>query len=124
MRFTLEDAGGANLVRGWEAGALRVNEEWVRGCVMVAATVMQPLPIASASELIRSNLEPALAQDPEVLLVGTGARQVFLGPEVLRACSEAGVGLETMDTLAAARTYNVLVGEGRRVVAVLLPPDA
>ena len=124
MRFTLDDAGGANLVRGWEAGALRINDEWVRGCVMVAASLVQPLSIDSAAEIHASDLEAALAQSPEVLLIGTGARQTFLDGDIVRACSAAGVGVEMMDTLAAARTYNLLVGEGRRVVAVLLPPDA
>lgn len=124
MRFTLDDAGGANLVRGWEAGALRINDEWVRGCVMVGATLVQPLSINSAAAIDASDLQPALAQAPEVLLIGTGARQVFLDTSIVRACSAVGVGVEMMDTLAAARTYNLLVGEGRRVVAVLLPPDA
>lgn len=124
MRFTLDDAGGANLVRGWDDGALRINDEWIRGCVMVAAARVQALPITSASEISPSDLALALAEDPEVLLIGTGARQVFLDSAVLRACGAAGVGVEMMDTLAAARTYNLLVGEGRRVVAVFLPPDA
>lgn len=124
MRFTLDDAGGANLVRGWEAGALRINDDWVRGCVMVGATLLQPLSVSSATEIAISDLEAALAQAPEVLLIGTGARQIFLDASIVGACSTAGVGVEMMDTLAAARTYNLLVGEGRRVVAVLLPPDA
>lgn len=124
MRFTLDDAGGANLVRGWEAGALRINDEWVRGCVLVTATLVQPLPIGSAADITVADAEAALAHAPEVLLVGTGARQTFLDDAIVRACSAAGVGIEMMDTVAAARTYNLLVGEGRRVVAVLLPPDA
>lgn len=124
MRFTLDDAGGANLVRGWENGALRINDEWVRGCVMVAATLVQPMSVGSAAEITATDLEAALVHEPEVLLIGTGARQEFLDPSIVVSCSAAGVGVEMMDTLAAARTYNLLVGEGRRVVAVLLPPNA
>lgn len=124
MRFTLDDAGGANLVRGWESGALHINDEWVRGCVMVGAALVQRLSATSANEIDSSILDAALAHSPEVLLVGTGARQVFLDPGVMRSCGTAGVGVEMMDTLAAARTYNLLVGEGRHVIAILLPPDA
>ena len=58
---------------------------------------------------------------PEVLLVGTGARQKLLAPTVLRPLLAQGVGIEVMDTQAAARTYNILMAEGRRVVAALLP---
>lgn len=64
---------------------------------------------------------PAAAGSADVLLVGTGARQEFLRPDVLRPLLRAGVGVEVMDTQAAARTYNILMAEGRRVVVVLLP---
>ena len=59
---------------------------------------------------------------PEVLLVGTGARQKMLPPAALRPLLAIGVGIEVMDTQAAARTYNILMAEGRRVVVALLPP--
>lgn len=58
---------------------------------------------------------------PEVLLVGTGSRQHFLRADVLRPLLKAGVGIEVMDTQAAARTYNILMSEGRRVVVALIP---
>ncbi len=60
---------------------------------------------------------------PEVLLVGTGARQKMLSPAILRPLLAAGVGIEVMDTQAAARTYNILMAEGRRVVVALLPTN-
>ncbi|HEY0294331.1 MAG TPA: Mth938-like domain-containing protein [Bordetella sp.] len=60
---------------------------------------------------------------PEVLLVGTGARQKMLPPAVLRPILAVGVGIEVMDTQAAARTYNILMAEGRRVIVALLPTN-
>jgi uncharacterized protein len=57
---------------------------------------------------------------PEVLLVGTGQRQVLLGMNTLGPLMRAGVGVECMSTGAAARTYNILMAEGRRVVAALI----
>ena len=53
--------------------------------------------------------------------MGTGARQRFLRPEVLRPLLAIGVGVEVMDTHAASRTYNILMAEGRRVVVALIP---
>ncbi len=65
--------------------------------------------------------EPTLIGDrPEVLLVGTGSRQVLLGHHVTAPLLRAGVGVECMSTQAAARTYNILMAEGRRVIVALL----
>lgn len=60
---------------------------------------------------------------PEVLLVGTGSKQVLMAPELLLPLLRAGVGVECMSTHAAARTYNILMAEGRRVVAALIMED-
>jgi uncharacterized protein len=71
-------------------------------------------------ELTAADLEPVLALQPEVLLLGSGVRQVFPPHELLARLYAARVGFEVMDTGAACRTYNVLVGEGREVAAALL----
>ena len=67
---------------------------------------------------------PALqkpADAPEVLLIGTGLKQHMLPAAVTRPLLDIGIGVEVMSTQAAARTYNILMAEGRRVVAALLP---
>ena len=56
----------------------------------------------------------------EIVLIGTGRTQSFPAAEVYRACTGRGVGLEVMSTPAACRTYNILLGEGRRIAACLL----
>lgn len=61
------------------------------------------------------------ADAPEVVLIGTGARQHLLPARVTQGLLGIGIGVEAMDTQAAARTYNILMAEGRRVVAALLP---
>lgn len=58
---------------------------------------------------------------PEVLLVGTGSRQRMLDHRIIAPLLKAGVGVESMTTEAAARTYNILMAEGRQVIAALLP---
>ena len=57
---------------------------------------------------------------PELVIFGSGSRLRFPAPAMLRALMEKRIGLETMDTLAACRTYNILAGEGRQVLAALL----
>ncbi|WP_341903309.1 Mth938-like domain-containing protein [Polaromonas sp. YR568] len=63
---------------------------------------------------------------PELVIFGSGTRLRFPPPAFLRALMAQRIGLETMDTLAACRTYNILAGEGRQVIAALLieTPDA
>jgi uncharacterized protein len=73
-------------------------------------------------ELDERRLEPVFALRPEVVLLGTGARQVFPSPELLMCFHRRGIGIEVMATAAACRTFNVLVSERRKVVAALLPP--
>jgi uncharacterized protein len=57
---------------------------------------------------------------PELVIIGTGLRQRFPRPDLLKALINAKVGFEIMDTQAACRTYNILVGEGRQAMAALL----
>lgn len=60
------------------------------------------------------------ATRPELVIFGSGTRLRFPPPAFLRALMDQRIGIETMDTLAACRTYNILAGEGRQVIAALL----
>ena len=71
------------------------------------------------SELDVSHFELLLATEPELVLLGTGSHNIFPPRELMFGFARRGVGLEVMDTAAAARTFNVLAGEGRRLGAVL-----
>ena len=64
------------------------------------------------------------ALQPELVILGTGARQRFVHPKLTRVLLEQGIGAECMDNPAACRTYNVLVGEGRKVIVALLAASA
>jgi uncharacterized protein len=70
--------------------------------------------------LTPAHFERIAALSPEVVIFGSGARLRFVAPALLRPLLERRIGVETMDTAAACRTYNVLVGERRSVVAALL----
>lgn len=72
------------------------------------------------ADLLPTDLEPLFALQPTVILLGTGPRHTFPAPAVLAAALTRGIGLEAMDNAAAARTFAVLAGEGRRVVAAFL----
>lgn len=71
-------------------------------------------------QLSSALFEPLVRNAPELVVFGSGARLRFPRPAWIRPLIEAGIGVETMDTIAACRTYNILAGEGRRVIAALL----
>jgi uncharacterized protein len=121
MRFAQDSTSGINVIRAYGNGELRVNENVYRGAIILsAATVIADASIQNLDDLITLGLPRTLALEPELVLLGTGARQIFpaasFGAQFLRA----GIGFEVMDTSAACRTFNVLVGEQRRVAAMLL----
>jgi uncharacterized protein len=120
MRFTQDSTSGVNVIRSYAPGELRVNEDIYRNTVILDASTVLTEPNARNSDEL-GGIEAAriFALQPELVLLGTGARQVFpaaaFGAQFLRQ----GIGFEVMDTGAASRTFNVLVGEQRRVVAIL-----
>lgn len=81
-------------------------------------------PVDSAAQFDLAAAETVAALNPEVVLLGTGARQVFPSREAQVALLRRRIGIEVMDNAAACRTYNLLAGEGRRVVAAIMLPRA
>ena len=90
------------------------------GVVVLAEEVRNDWGVASFDELNEGHFTYFLALKPEILLLGTGAKQRFPHPRLYRALTDAHIALECMDTPAACRTYNILVAEDRRVVAAIL----
>jgi uncharacterized protein len=82
--------------------------------------IVEDFPYADSKTLDNSAIDKILALKPEVVLLGTGSRVNFPPQNVMAEFLKRGIGLETMDNAAAARTFNVLVGEGREAVAVFL----
>lgn len=77
-------------------------------------------PVTDCAELGVADLDALFALTPDVILLGTGSRQQFPHAEVMAAALSRRIGLEVMDNAAAARTYNVLSGEGRQVLLAML----
>ena len=118
MQLNLERPDYAWYLRGAEGDHALVNERILRASFVICPdTLIEDWPVADAALLAPAQLEPLLALKPELVLLGTGARQVFPPPAVLAAFLTRGLGVEVMTNAAAARTYSVLAGEGRRVVA-------
>lgn len=122
MKLTQDTDSSVNFVRAYALGEVRVKDRLLhRPCLVAAQTLVSDWPARSASELTPEQLEPIWALQPQVVLLGTGAQQVFPAAGIRRAFSARGIALEPMDLGAACRTYNVLVQEDRAVVAALFP---
>jgi uncharacterized protein len=110
-------------LRGADGAHVLVNERSLtHSCVVSPESLVEDWAVTDATSMAPTDLEPLLALNPELVLLGTGERQVFPAAAVLAACLGRGIGLEVMSNDAAARTYSVLAGEGRRVVAGFLLP--
>ncbi len=121
MKFMQEVRPAANLVTGFSTEAVTIGTRRLTGpFAMTADQLLHPWAAAPLAELELTHFAPVLAWRPEILLLGTGERQCFPRPALLAALLERRVGLEVMDSRAACRTYNVLVGEARAVALALL----
>jgi uncharacterized protein len=120
MKFTLENPANTNLIRAYSSQELRIGEQSIRSsCIVMADALITEWPPATLDDLQLAHLEPIFELRPELVLLGTGAKQRFASAEIRAAFAGRGIGIESMDLGAACRTYNILVQEERRVAAVL-----
>lgn len=123
MELTLDRPGDHLFVRSVSANGIQVVDRMFAGPILLSArNVIDPWEVKDPGSISEDRLAPVFALEPEVVLLGTGARQVFPPPELMMSFYRRGIGVEVMTTDAACRTFNILAGEGRRVVAALLPP--
>ena len=116
MKLNEIDYGKARPIDGYGPGFFRVGGDVINGPTLVTADQVAPWGGYEDS----ARLIP-LAGQIDVLFVGTGAEMGYLPADFRAALEEAGIGVEPMASPAACRTYNVLLSEGRRVAAALLP---
>lgn len=115
--------GGLRL-RWARADALCIGETTLVHSVLLDAERWQPWAPDRFEVIDASCVDALLAASPELVLLGTGARQRFLAPALQARLLGRGIGIECMDNAAAARTYNLLADEGRRVLAAFLIESA
>jgi len=120
VKFHLATPGAHNLFTGYGPGYVSVNNVHYSHHLLVTATEVKAWNVSEFDELGPSHFEELRALKPEILILGTGEHLQFPDPGLSRTLTSAGVGLEIMDTRAACRTYNIVVAEGRNVVAAVL----
>jgi uncharacterized protein len=112
---------GVNAVTAYAPGRVRVNAQtYTSSVVLPWRGSVLAWPCDAFDGLRAEHFEQLALLTPELVIFGSGERLRFAAPALLRSLIERRIGIETMDTAAACRTYNVLAGEGRVVVAALL----
>jgi uncharacterized protein len=116
-------ARDAPSIDAYGEGGFRVAGARHEGSLMIVADKARSWPVTSLAELTVASLQPVFdagRAEVEFVLLGVGARNAQPPRAVREALSAAGLGLEFMDTASAARIYNVLTSEGRRLAAALI----
>jgi uncharacterized protein len=119
LKFTREISSVTTIRRVSGKAIVVGNERYTATIALTPDGLVENFAPPPLDELAISHFETLLEDEPELLLLGTGDRVVFPPRELTFAFARRRIGLEVMDTAAAARTFNVLAGEGRRLAAVL-----
>jgi uncharacterized protein len=121
LKFHLDQRTGLNSFTGYGSGYVMVNNaRHEHNLAVLPETILDNWTAAGFDELATDDFAQFAGRGLEIVLLGTGARIRFPRPELLRLLIDAGIGVEVMDTPAACRTYNILMGEGRKVAAALI----
>jgi uncharacterized protein len=120
MNFTEEGSSNGLTIQGYQSGRFLVGGKFHQSSLLVTPEQVSDWPVDAVEQVTADDFAQALALAPEIIIYGTGKRQVFPPSDIYANVINQGIGLEVMDTAAACRTYNILVSEGRRVAAILL----
>lgn len=119
MKFTREIPTALTIRSVSTDGILIGDQLYARTIGLTVDTIFDDWEPKEVIDLRIDDFTPLLELQPEVIVLGTGSTNIFPSRELIFAMARRQVGFEVMDTAAAARTYNVLAAEGRRVAALL-----
>lgn len=123
MQLSLNRPGEYLFIRRVAAEAITVvDRELQHSFVLAPDRAIEAWPVTAVGAIDTAAIAPILELKPAVVILGSGPRIVFPSQAILAEFLRRGIGIEVMDNAAAARTFNVLVGEGRKVVAAFILP--
>ncbi len=121
MKLHADKPLSLNTVTAYGPGYIDINlVRHTESVLVMPEGEVRPWPAQRFEDLEPAHFEALAAQNPEVVLLGTGDRLRFPHPRLTAALSRRHIGVDAMDLQAACRTYNILMAEGRRVAAILL----
>jgi len=121
MKFAQDLQHEGYVITSYDSNSICINGKTFSSSLIVAASQLETdWEIAAIESLQANHIDQLFSFNPELIIIGTGNSLVFPAVEVYSAIIKRGIGIEFMDTGAACRTYNILMGEGRDVVAGLI----
>ena len=121
MKIERDEVQGRNAFTGYGEGYVEVSRVRHTASLVVSADrLITDWPAQNVEALSADHMAAIVELNPEIVLLGTGATFRFPEQALLAPLYKAGIGVEVMDTPAACRTYNILLAEGRNVVAALI----
>ena len=121
MKIERDEVQGRNTFTGYGEGYVEVSRARHHASLVVSADrLVTDWPAASVEALSADHMAAIVELKPEIVLLGTGPTFRFPEAALLAPLYKAGIGVEVMDTPAACRTYNILLAEGRNVLAALI----
>ncbi len=121
MKLHLESGDSSNRISAYDEHTVTVAGTAVSQTFLVTRDALHTdVPLPDLADLGWSDLALLHGTDVTILIIGTGRAQRLPAPGLYAELAERGVGLEVMDSAAACRTYNILLGEGRQVAALIV----
>ena len=121
MKLNQQNTPKVNTVRNFEPGKIKINDQYYEKSLLVTAEkIEENWPVFKVDDLNEEKILGLLAYQAEIIIIGSGKQHHFLDPMLSLLAAQQSIGIEIMTTEAACRTYNVLLGEDRRVLAALI----
>jgi uncharacterized protein len=121
MKLHPDSQSSLNTVTAYSETYIDINAQRFETTVLVQPEgAIEPLALSAFSEMDEPFFNKLAAFEPELVILGTGQKQHFPHPRMTRSLLEQRIGLESMTTAAAVRTYNILMAEGRKVLGAFL----
>ncbi len=121
MKLHADTIQSLNTVTGYDERHIEINaQRHEHSILLMPSGAVSSWPVSGFSQLSALHFRAILGQKPELVILGTGPRQRFAHPKLWSELAQARIGVEFMDTGAACRTYNILMTEGRLVLAALI----
>jgi uncharacterized protein len=121
VHFTEDQPSGNHIINEYAENSVTINREQFFSSLYISPDrLIRDIPIQSLEDMNRQSLQVIFDLKPEVVILGTGVKQVFPHPSIVGLFAEHGIGLEIMNHASACRTYTILSAEHRKVGMILI----
>lgn len=121
MKLHISNGSGQYIFTGYDKGSVSINRQpYTSSMIVTPNELIEDWGATDFEGLTEAHFERLVALNPEVIVFGTGEKLRFPHPSLFKSLAQAQIGIEFMDSHAAARTYNILMSEDRRVVCAIL----